>query len=92
MKIYFEETNGNNLVVMTNGEAAKVFDGAPSGTFENVDLYAENAAEELIKRFKALDQAGELNNYQDIHSDNEMAYEDIKEELEECGVLIFECK
>ena len=28
MKIYFEETNGNNLVIITDGKTAKIFDAA----------------------------------------------------------------
>lgn len=28
MKIYFAKTNGNNLVIITDGKTAKIFDGA----------------------------------------------------------------
>lgn len=47
MKIYFEKTNGNNLVIITDGETAKIFDVAPSGIYEGVDLYTEDAADQL---------------------------------------------
>ena len=47
MKIYFEKTNGNNKVIFTDGKTAKVFDGAPTGRVDGVDLYGENAAEEM---------------------------------------------
>lgn len=51
MKIYFEETNGNNLVIITDGETAKVFDAAPSGIYEGVDLYADDAVELIFENF-----------------------------------------
>ena len=45
MKIYFEETNGSNLVIITDGETAKIFGAAPSGIYEGVDLYDQDAAD-----------------------------------------------
>ena len=51
MKIYFEKTNGNNLVIITDGETAKVFDAAPSGIYEGIDLYADDAVELLKNHF-----------------------------------------
>ena len=89
MKIYFEKTNGNNLVIMTDGETAKIFDAAPSGIYEGVDLYAEDAAEKLRERFRELDEAGEMNDYSDIYSPDEMPLEDLAEELEK-AVLVFD--
>ena len=90
MKIYFEKTNGNNLVIFTDGETAKVFDAAPTGIFDGVDLYAEDAEEQLKARFQELEEAGELNDYNDIYSPDEMPLEDIADELEEMeAVLIF---
>lgn len=53
IKIYFEKTNGNNIVIITDGETAKVFDAAPSGIYEGIDLYADDAAELLKKTFPA---------------------------------------
>ncbi|RZT00885.1 hypothetical protein [Cuneatibacter caecimuris] len=78
MKIYLEKTNGNNLVIITDGKTAKIFDGAPTGTFEGVDLYTENTVEELKKFFAET----ELNEYNEIHCENEVNFEDIAEELE----------
>lgn len=78
MKIYFEKTNGNNLVIITDGQTAKIFDGAPTGTFEGIDIYAENAETELKRLFAE----EEPNEYEEIYSENEVAYEDIAEELE----------
>ena len=89
MKIYFEKTNGNNLVIITDGEMAKIFDAAPSGIYEGVDLYAENAADQLRARFQGLEESGELNNFGDIYSPEEMPLEDLAEELE-AAELVFE--
>lgn len=81
MKIYFEETNGNNLVIITDGETAKVFDAAHTGIYEGVDLYAEDAADQLRARFQGLEEAGELNDFNDIYSLDEMPIEELAEEL-----------
>lgn len=88
MKIYFEKTNGNNLVI-TDGETAKIFDAAPSGIYEGVDLYAEDAANQLREKLATLDNVGELNGFNDIYSPDEMPLEDLAEELEDAE-LVFE--
>ncbi len=90
MKIYFEKTNGNNIVIVTDGQTAKVFNGAPDGLFADVDLNADDAADLLRSRLQELDAAGELNGYNDMYSQNAMEYEEIKEELEESAELIFD--
>ena len=89
MKIYFEKTNGNNLVIITDGEMAKIFDAAPSGIYEGVDLYADDAADQLREKFRALAESGELNGFNDIYSPDEMPLEDLAEELE-AAELVFE--
>ena len=89
MKIYFEKTNGNNLVIITDGEMAKIFDAAPSGIYDGVDLYAEDAADQLREKFRALEESGELNDFNDIYSPDEMPLEDLAEELE-AAELVFE--
>lgn len=89
MKVFFEETNGNNLVIITNGVTAKIYDCAPDGFFEGIDLYTETTAEDLKKHFTKLAEIGELAEFEDMHSDNEMSFDEIKEELEE-SELIFE--
>ena len=89
MKIYFEKTNGNNLVIITDGETAKIFDAAPSGIYEGVDLYADDAADQLREKFRALAEAGELNDFEDIYSADEMPIEELAEELE-VAELVFE--
>lgn len=89
MKIYFEKTNGNNLVIITDGETAKIFDAAPSGIYEGVDLYAEDAADQLREKFRGLEESGELNDFNEIYSPDEMPLEDLTEELEK-AVLVFD--
>lgn len=82
MKIYFEKTNGNNKVIFTDGKTAKVFDGAPTGRVDGVDLYGENAAEELRKKYEpaAFD-------FEDVSDHNEVDFEEIEEELEESELI-----
>ena len=89
MKIYFEKTNGNNLVIITDGETAKIFDAAPSGIYEGVDLYTENAADQLRARFQGLEEDGKLNDFNEIYIPNEMPVEELAEELE-VAELVFE--
>lgn len=72
MKIYFERTNGNNLVIAAEGRSAKIYDAAPSGIYAGVDLYAEDAADQLREKFLELDEAGELNGF------NEMGGEEVE--------------
>lgn len=69
MKVYFERTNGNNLVIVAEGRNAKIYDGAPSGIYAGVDLYAEDAADQLRARFQALDEAGELNGFDEMYGE-----------------------
>ena len=89
MKIYFEKTNGNNLVIITDGETAKVFDAAPSGIYEGIDLYADDAAKLLKNRFQQLARDGELNDFDDIYSPDEIPVEDLQDELD-AAELVFE--
>ena len=83
MKAYFEKTNGNNLVIITDGITAKIFDGAPDGKFEGVDLYAEDTTGEL----KALFKNAEMPDFSEMYSGNEVDLSEIEEELEECELL-----
>lgn len=89
MKIYFEKTNGNNLVIITDGETAKVFDAAPSGIYEGIDLYADDAAELLKNHFQQLEKDDDLNDFDDIYSPDEIPVEDLQDELD-AAELVFE--
>lgn len=86
MKVYFS----NEEVIITNEQAAKIFDAAPSGIYEGVDLCADDAAEQLREKFQKLYNSGNLNDFDDIYSSNEVSFEDISEELESAE-LVFEC-
>ena len=89
MKIYFKKTNGNNLVIITDGEIAKIFDAAPSGIYEGVDLYEENAPDRLREKFRMLEQSGDINDFNDIYSPEEMPVCELTEELDDAD-LVFE--
>ena len=90
MKIYFEKTNGNNLVIITDGETAKIIDAAPTGIYESVDLYAEDATDQLRERFRELEESGKLNDFDDIYSPDEMPFESVKYEIDNNSELIYD--
>ena len=90
MKAYFVKTNGNNLVVMAEGRNAKIYDGAPSGIYAGVDLYADDAAEQLRKKFAELDEDGELNGFQEMGGDEVEIGHDLFEELADAE-MVFSC-
>lgn len=88
MKIYFERTNGNNLVIATENGIAKIYDAAPSGIFEGVDLCAEDAADQLRDRFRALSESGDLNDFSDWCGGDEAEIgPELIEELEEADLV-----
>ena len=87
MKIYFERTNGNNLVIVAEGRNAKIYDGAPSGIYAGVDLYAEDAADQLRARFQELDEAGELNGFSEMGGEEIKIGHDLFEELAEAELV-----
>lgn len=89
MKIYFERTNGNNLVIVAEGRSAKIYDAAPSGIYEGVDLYAEDAAEQLRDRLQALDDADELNSFDDMGGEEVKIGHDLFVELANNAELVF---
>lgn len=79
----------DETVIIENGNAAKIFDAAPSGIYEGVDLCADDAAEQLREKFQELSDSGNLNDFDDIYSSNEIAFEELSEELEDAE-LVFE--
>lgn len=85
MKVYFS----NEEVIITNEQAAKIFDAAPSGIYEGVDLCADDATEQLREKFQKLYNSGNLNSFEDIYSSNEVPFEELSEELENAE-LVFE--
>lgn len=87
MKVYFERTNGNNLVIVAEGRNAKIYDGAPSGIYAGVDLYAEDAADQLRARFQELDEADELSDFGDLGGEEIRIGHDLFEELADAELV-----
>lgn len=87
MKVYFERTNGNNLVIVAEGRNAKIYDGAPSGIYAGVDLYAEDAADQLRKKFAELDEADELNGFEELDGEEVRIGHDLFEELADAELV-----
>ena len=81
MKIYFERTEGNNLVIITDGETAKFYDGVPSGIVDGVDLYDEDAAKKLALHYAEIASTGMMNDFADMYSETELPLEDVADEL-----------
>ena len=72
MKVYFKKADDYNCVIITYGKTAKIYNAAPSGIYDGVDLYAPDAAKLLSDHFNGLSYAGELGNYADIYSADEI--------------------
>ena len=87
MKVYFLETNGNNLLIVAKGRSAKIYDAAPSGIYYGVDLYADDAAEQLKKFFSGLDESGELNSFDELGWEEIEIGHDLFEELTESDLV-----
>ena len=82
-RIYFLETNDYNNVIITDGVTAKIYGGEPTGIYNGVDLYAEDAAEKLQAVFKAQEEAGELQTFEELYSSEQVTAEEIAEQLED---------
>lgn len=89
MKVYFLETSGNNAVVVAEGRSAKIYDASPSGIYEGVDLYADDAAEQLRKKFAELDDADELNSFSELGGEEVEIGHDLFVELANDAELVF---
>ena len=87
MKVYFLKTNSNNLVIATEGRNAKIFDNAPSGIYAGIDLYAEDAADQLRKSFRELDEADELNGFDELNGEEVEIGHDLFNELSEADLV-----
>lgn len=81
-KIFLIKTNDYNSVVITDGSIAKIYGGEPTGIYNGVDLYAKDAAKKLQAVFKAQEEAGELQTFEELYSPEEMPAEEIAEQLE----------
>ena len=90
MKVYFLETSGNNAVVVAEGRNAKIYDASPSGIYEGVDLYADDAAEQLREKFAELDEAGDLNGFSELGGEEVKINQALFDELHDAE-LVFSC-
>ena len=82
-KVYFLKTDDYNDVVITDGITAKIYGGEPTGIYNGVDLYAEDAPDKLQAVFKAQEEAGVLQGFEELYSSEEMPAEEIAEQLED---------
>lgn len=89
MKVYFLKTNSNNLVIATEGRNAKIFDDASSEIYAGVDLYADDAADQLRARFQELDEADELSDFDDLGGEEIRIRHDLFTELARDAELVF---
>ena len=85
MNVYLVKTNGNNMVVFTDGETAKCYDCATNGKFADIDIYSENAASDLTNYFTSC----EFVDYDDMYSPTEITYDEFTGEVSE-KILVWE--
>lgn len=85
MKIYYLQKN----VVAVQGRNAKIFDAAPSGIYAGVDLYADDAANQLRKKFQELDEADELSDFDDLGGEEIRIGHDLFTELARDAEFVF---
>ena len=88
MKIFYVKTDDYNNIVFAEGREAIIKGCEPSGMFEGIDIYAEDAPSRLKSHFEALNEAGELNDFSDIWGDREKINHDLYELLA-CSEVIF---
>lgn len=86
MNVYLVKTNGNNMVVFTDSQTAKCFDCAPSGLYAGIDIYATDASLKLAQLFA---DDGVLIDYNDIYSDNVVAWSDLEEDETINRILVY---
>ena len=81
MTVFFVKTDSYNDVVLAEGREAIIRDSAPSGMFEGIDLYAEDAQSRLKAHFEALNEAGELNDFSQMPGERQEIGHDLFEQL-----------
>lgn len=86
MNVYLVKTNGNNMVVFTDSQTAKCFDCAPSGLYAGIDIYATDAPLKLAQLFA---DDGVLIDYNDIYSDNVVAWSDLEDDETINRILVY---
>ena len=72
MKIYFTKTNDYNCIIFAEGTEYIMRGCEPSGLFDGtIDIYADDAADQLRAYFQNLDSSGELNDFDEMPGDRE---------------------
>ena len=79
MKVYLLETDDYNAVVFTDGETAKVKHTDDYGNVDGVDLYNENAINNLRKIYMKLWDSNRMNSYDEIYTDTTLDEEQTEE-------------
>lgn len=78
MKIYFKETNGNNILFATDGITVKAF----YRSFNNLDLYIGNVVEQFRKIFAELIEDDMLMPFDEIQGEYEPFIDDLTSDCE----------
>lgn len=74
MKVYLVISDGGRSVAMTDGRTVKLVGCAPSGMYCGIDLYSDNALSELENFFLDLHIKGNMMDYEDVYSEEEISY------------------
>lgn len=84
MKIYFKETNGNNILFATDGITVKAF----YRSFNNLDLYIGNVVEQFRKIFAELIEDDMLMPFDEIQGEDEWDEPFIDDLTADCELVI----
>lgn len=84
MRVYFKETNGNNILFATDGIIVKAF----YSTFDGLNLYEENVTEQLHEIIKELMKDDMLLPFDEIQGEDEWDEPCIDELTEDCELII----
>ena len=72
MKIYLAKTNDYNCIIFAEGTEYIMRGCEPDGLFDGVvDIYADNAADQLREYFRNLDDDGGLNDFDEMPGERE---------------------
>lgn len=88
MKAYLVRKNENNFVVITEKGIAKIFNCAPDGKFEEIDLYEDESEIKLQEHFNKVLEDDPLFYFSDIIGDDEMDSKQLFDDLEEDSRVI----
>lgn len=84
MRVYFKETNGNNILFVTDDITVKAF----YSTFDGLNLYEENVTEQLHEIIKELMKDDMLLPFDEIQGEDEWDEPYIDDLTEDCELII----